>query len=177
MDGGGQTQGIPRWMVVLAVGRNPKRTLIRLAVLVVAAILIPKFVLLPVRVVGGSMEPNFHNGSINIVNLLAYRNSAPRRGDVVGIRMAGEHVMLMKRVVGLPGESISFVDGNVCVDGVRLEEPYRIFPSDWTVPPITLGSNMYYFVGDNRSMNPNDHTHGSADRSQIVGRFVLSGGR
>jgi len=164
----------------MAIGRRPKRTLVRLAVLVVASIVIFKFVLLPIRVTGISMEPTFHDGAVNFINRLAYVRGQPRRSDVVGIRFSTNasdtfHFVLLKRVVGLPGETISFVGGHVCVNGTPQKEPYLKLPSYWNVPEKTLGPEDYYFVGDNRSMPPNLHEHGIASRSQIVGRVLLKG--
>ena len=105
----------------------------------------------------------------------------PQRGDVVGLRMitnanAGRHEMLLKRVVGLPGESVSFTGGHVCVDGAVQDEAYLKSFSDWEVPPVTLGPDEYYLVGDNRSMRPDEHAHGIAKRAQIIGRVLLTKG-
>jgi signal peptidase I len=165
---------------VLTIGRRPKRTLLRLAVLVVAVVVVFKFVLLPIRVMGLSMEPSFHDRTVNFINRLAYVNGQPQRGDVVGIRMSTNtdgplQVMLLKRLVGLPGETISFSSGHLVVNGEPQKEPYLKLISDWNEPGKLLGSNEYYFVGDNRSMPPDWHEHGVADRSQIVGRVLIKG--
>jgi signal peptidase I len=168
------------WLRVAVVGRRPKRTLARVAVLVVAAVVVFKFVLLPIRVGGISMEPTFHDRAVNFINRLAYVRGGPQRGDVVGILPSNDTnaafpFLLLKRVVGLPGETISFSGGHVCVNGERQEEPYLKLPCQWNVPGRTLGTNEYYFVGDNRSMPPEQHVHGVADRSQIVGRVLFKG--
>ncbi|MGA2543141.1 MAG: signal peptidase I [Verrucomicrobiota bacterium] len=174
------SRGFWYWLRVAAVGRRPKRTLLRLAVLMVAAVVVFKFALLPIRVVGLSMEPTFHDHAINFINRLAYVRGQPRRGDVVGIRFstnldAAIHVMLLKRVVGLPGETISFAGGYLCINGDPQDEPYLKLRSDWNEPGKSLGPNEYYFVGDNRSMPPGQHEHGVAFRSQIVGRVLFKG--
>jgi signal peptidase I len=169
------------WLRVLTIGRRPKRTLLRLAVLVVAAVVIFKFVLLPIRVMGLSMEPTFHDRAVNFINRLAYIGGPPQRGDVVGIRLSTNtdgpvQVMLLKRLVGLPGETIAFSSGHLLVNGNPQEEPYlKWLNPDWNEPGRSLGSNEYYFVGDNRSMPPERHEHGVAFRSQIVGRVLLKG--
>jgi signal peptidase I len=164
----------------MAIGRRPRRTLARLAVLVVASAVVFKFILIPIRVTGISMEPTYHDGAVNFINRLAYVRGEPQRGDVVGIRLSTNanapfHVLLLKRLVGLPGETISFADGYVCVNGDPLKEPYLQWRSDWEVPGKTLGPDDYYFVGDNRKMSPDQHEHGVATRSQIVGRVLLKG--
>ena len=81
--------------------------------------------------------------------------------------------MLMKRIVGLPGETIAFRHGRIYVDGELLEEPYVILRSRWYSDPVTLGSDEYYVVGDNRSMDILDHDHGKVERQRIVGKVLL----
>jgi signal peptidase I len=175
MQGESQPSGFLHWVHVVTIGRKPKRTLLRVAILIILTVVTFKFVLLPIRVVGLSMEPTFHNRSINFINRLSYIRSEPRRGDVVGIRLAGEHLMFLKRVVGLPGEAVSFEDGHVCINGVRQEEPYLRLPTDWKVPEKVLGADEYYVVGDNRSMRPEEHTQGKAPRWRILGKVLFSG--
>ena len=180
MQGESPSSGFWFWLRVAAIGRRPKRTLARLAALVVASVVIFRFVLVPIRVAGSSMEPAFHDQAINFINRLAYVRGQPQRGDVVGVRFstnaqAGIHVMLLKRLVGLPGETISFAGGHVSINGESQEEPYLKLPSDWNLPARTLGPDDYYVVGDNRSMPPKQHTHGVASRSQIVGRILING--
>ena len=174
------TSGSLSWWRVAAIGRRPKWTLARLAVLVVASVVVFRFVLLPIRVTGISMEPTFHDHAVNFVNRLAYGRGQPQRGDVIGLRLRTDtnatfHVLLLKRLVGLPGDTISFADGHVCLNGVPQEEPYLKLPGKWNLPEKTLGPDDYYFVGDNRSMPPGQHEHGVASRSQIVGRVLFKG--
>jgi signal peptidase I len=164
------------WLRVAAIGRRPKRTLVRLGILVVLVFVTYKFILIPVKVTGMSMEPTFANGSVNFINRLAYVRNPPRRGDVVGIRLqAGAKVLLLKRIVALPGESISFKEGHVCIDGVAQPEPYLKLSCGWNMPAKQLGPEEYYFVGDNRSMDPQDHTQGVTGRWRIEGRVLLPG--
>ncbi len=164
---------VPKWVSTLVIGRRPKRTLIRLVFLLVGSVVIFKFVLLPIRVEGASMLPTYRERGVNFVNRLAYRTHGPRRGDVVAIRYAGEKIMLMKRVIGLPGETVSFRDGKVFVNGSPLDEPYVKLPTNWNLPQEMVGPNQYYVVGDNRSMRESDHVKGRAERKRIVGRVLL----
>jgi signal peptidase I len=169
-----------RWRI-LAVGRNPKRTLARAAILAVVSVVVFKFVLLPVRVEGASMAPTYSDHSVNFVNRLSYLWHPPRRGDVVGIRLtppsangwSAPHIMYLKRIIGLPGEAISFVNGRVQVNGQTLDEPYEKGPCDWRMAPVTLGPNEYFFVGDNRTMSKEEHVFGKAERARIVGKALL----
>ncbi|HEY5043447.1 MAG TPA: signal peptidase I [Verrucomicrobiae bacterium] len=169
-----ETTSPPRhgWLRIVAVGRNPRLTLVRILVLVAACFVVFKFILLPLRVSGISMEPTYHDRSINFLNRLAYLTHEPQRGDVVSIRYAGPHVTLMKRIVGLPGETIEFVNGKIFINGVPLAEPYEKNPCDWNLPPEKIGPDEYYVVGDNRTMPPDDHVHGRVERKRILGKVL-----
>lgn len=164
----------PHWLQVITVGRNPRNTFIRIAVIIPVCYVLFHFVLLPARVDGISMEPTYHDHSVNLINRLAYLWHEPRRGDVVGVRAwAGIHVMLMKRIIGLPGETVAFDQGQVLINGQVLDEPYEKWPSDWTLPPVKLGPDQYFIVGDNRTMPSQDHVFGRVDRNRIVGKVLL----
>lgn len=168
-----ETKTSPSWLRVIILGRNPRFTLIRAACLAATAFVIFRFILLPIRVTGGSMEPNYHDRSVNFINQLAYRWHEPQRGDVVGVRFAGPSVMLLKRVVGLPGELIGFRNGRVTVNGEALDEPYIKLPTDWARHPVQLGPDDYFVVGDNRSMPIENHMLGITKRERIIGKPIL----
>ena len=166
-------QQCANWLRILTIGRNPRLTLVRAIILGVLTVAIFKTCILSVRVQGGSMLPTYKNNRVNFLNRLAYRKHGPQRGDVVGIRFAGPSVMLLKRVVGLPGERIGFHAGSVTVNGRAIAEPYVQFPSDWERDPVLLGPDEYFVVGDNRSMPMEDHTFGIARRERILGKAML----
>jgi signal peptidase I len=168
-----QTPRLPNWLRIALVGRNFKFTLTRIVVLVVTCFVVFKFILLPVRIEGGSMLPTYREHSVNFVNHLAYLRHGPQRGDVVGIRLAGPHLMYMKRIIGLPGETVAFADGHVLIDDKVLDEPYEKYDCDWNQPPVKLGADEYYVVGDNRTMPPRYHEHGVASRDRILGKLLL----
>jgi signal peptidase I len=174
-QGGAPASNLPQFLRTLAIGRHPKRTLIRLVILVVTSFVVFRYILIPVRVTGISMEPTYHNRSVNFIYRMAFLRHPPRRGDVVGIRFSTEALMYMKRIVGLPGETIAFSRGRVVVNGVRQEEPYVANYSNWEFPVGTLGPDEYYVVGDNRSMPPKFHEQGRVESARIVGRVVLPG--
>jgi signal peptidase I len=129
-------------------------------------------VLIPVRTDGVSMEPTYESGRLNLVNRLA-PPEPPARGDVVAIRLAGLHVLYIKRVVGLPGERIAISAGEVLVDGAPLIEPYVHHRRPWELAEVRLGPAEYVVVGDNRGMAAADHTFGRIDAVRIVGRVVF----
>jgi signal peptidase I len=164
----------PSWLQRVLIGRNPRRTLVRIAVLVTVSFVVFKFVLVPVRVDGGSMLPTYKENGVNFVNRLPYLFHEPRRGDVVAIGLqAGSHIMYMKRIVGLPGETVAFQKGRLLINGQPLDEPYVKLRGDWEHEPEQVGPDQYYVVGDNRDMPWDDHTHGRAARNRIVGKILL----
>lgn len=169
----GVNESKPHWLRVLAIGRRPKATLIRIAVLVAVCFVTFKFILLPIRIQGISMLPTCHDHQFNCVNRLAYLRHRPQRGDIVSVQLAGRSIMFLKRIIGLPGEMVEFHHGHAYINGQLLDEPYLKFPSNWEHEPIQCGSDQYYVVGDNRSMPFNEHTQGRAEVGRIAGKLFL----
>ena len=167
-------RGTVWWLRTILIGRKPRFTLIRIGVLVVTTFVVFKFILLPpVRITGPSMLPTFRENSIHFVNRLAFVWHEPRRGDVVSIRLAGNSIMYMKRIVGLPGETVEFADGRLLINGEVLDEPYVKSPCLWDRAPRKLEFDEYFVVGDNRVMPIDDHYFGVATRDRIVGKLLL----
>lgn len=156
---------------VLVFGRRPGWTLIRIGVLVLAAVLIFGFVLMPIQIQGVSMFPMAKEGEIHCVNRLAYLSHAPARFHVVALRPVKGGPVLLKRVIGLPGEVVEMRRGVPHVDGQALEEPYVRGRGTWEEHPVKLGPEQYLVMGDNRSMERASHSHGYAERWMIVGRL------
>jgi len=163
----------PSLLRKVVIGRDPKRTMQRVVILIVVCFVIAKFVLLPIQISGPSMLPTYNEHGVNFVNRVAYLFHEPRRGDVVAIRLAGPSIMFMKRIIGLPGETVGFHEGHVYINGKLLNEPYVKFSCSWEHEARALGPSEYYFVGDNRSMPQVDHTEGKAARERIVGKVLL----
>ena len=163
------------WLKRIVVGKNPRWTLVRVLVFVVTVFVLFKFVFIPIQVVGISMAPTYVEGQIRLVNKLAYRKTAPQRGDVVAVRMKTEQVVLLKRIIGLPGERVVFSDRRIYINGERLEEPYVRLPvhaswsSNWA---WIIPQNEYLVIGDNRSMAFKDHYRYLAERDEILGTVL-----
>jgi signal peptidase I len=157
----------------LIFGANPRRTFVRIAVLAVISLGVFRWVLLPVRAEGISMEPTYQSGSFRLVNRLAFSTRPPARGDVVAIRLAGRRVVYVKRIVGLPGERLGIVEGVVHIDDRPLDEPYVRHRRAWDLDEVTIGADEYFVVGDNRGMTMRDHALGRVDAARIVGRVVF----
>jgi signal peptidase I len=166
-------RGQPNWLRIILIGRRPKFTLVRVCVLAVTCFVVFGYILLPVRIDGISMLPTYRDHGVNFINRLAYLGHEPQRGDVVGVRFAGPHVMLLKRIVGMPGETIEFSHGRVYIDGKELPEPYVKLPCNWSRAPEKIEPGKYFVVGDNRSMPKDMHEFGSAERRRIMGKVLL----
>ena len=126
-----------------------------------------------VRVDGFSMRPTLQDGEYILVNKLAYKTGEPHRGDiVVFVFPVNPQEDLIKRVIGLPGESVSVHNGTVSVNGVALAEPYIASPpaydGDWVVPEGQL-----FVLGDNRNDSRDSHQWGLLPIENVIGRAVL----
>ena len=108
----------------LLIGRSLGRSLVRGLSMALVLLLGSWFVLVPVRAHGPSMTPTYGDGQLLLVNRLAYRFGEVRRGDVVAITLAGGKAVLVKRIIGLPGERIRIEEGQVIIDDQPLDEPY-----------------------------------------------------
>ncbi len=158
-----------RWLV----GPHPRRTFWRAVAIVFFAILLFRFFLLPVRVRGLSMMPTYQDQSFHLANLQAYWRGRPQRGDPVVISMTGMRAFYLKRIIGLPGERISFIQGQLYIDGSATDEPYLPQPGSWTMIETRIGSNEYFVAGDNRSMPMEMHAVGFVERDKIKGRILF----
>jgi len=166
-------------------GETLRRTVgefLRLA-LIAAAIALPirYFVAQPFVVDGASMEPNFHNGQYLVIDELSYFLREPKRGEVIVFRFPGNSkVHYIKRVIGLPGETVEIRDGAVFIlnaeqpEGSRLSEPY--LPTDTRIAGnfrFTLREREYVVLGDNRRESSDSRSWGVLDRKLVTGRAIF----
>lgn len=142
-------------------------------VLAAASFITFKWLLIPIRTEGSSMLPTYAPDKLNLVNRFAYSGAKPVRGDVVAIRMAGPHVLYVKRVIGLPGERVAVRGGTVYVNGSPLPEPYVKHRRPWDVDEVTLGQREYFVMGDNRGMSAADHDFGRVELERILGKVLF----
>lgn len=154
----------------LCVGSDWRHTLVRAAVVCVVVAAVGSTFFLPFQVQGESMRPKYRTGDYGFINAFAYRWTAPRRFDIVGIRMAGTRIMYLKRIIGLPGETVAIRDGIVHVNGEALDEPYVTLNAAWNLPNQSLTGDEYFVVGDNRGVPMHQHTFGKVERRRLVGR-------
>ncbi len=115
------------------------------------------------------MEPTYHNHGVNFCFKLRYLFTGPKRFDVVGVRFAGNRVMLLKRVIALEGEQVEFRNGTLFINSEAIGEPHVRYSRSWNLPPRKVEKGKVYVVGDNRSMPIEQHVFGQAAVSRIVG--------
>jgi signal peptidase I len=145
------------------------RYLLRVAIVAIVSIVVFKYVLIPFKIQGESMAPSYITGSFNFCFALRYMFSKPAPPDVVTVRMAGQKIMLLKRVVATEGQIVEFREGRLFVDGKQVNEPYVSGKSDWNLAPTVVKPGSVYVVGDNRSMPAEAHTFGQTPVTRIVG--------
>ena len=163
----------PSWWRIALVGRNPAFTAIRLLVTVALVLFLYQVSIRRIVVQKVSMEPTYREGRKLWVNRLAYRFGEPLRGDIVAVMTTGENLLLLKRIVGLPGETVRILRGVVFVDGEELAEPYVQRPkAPWMYETPKLAGDEYLVIGDNREMPMKDHEFGRVRRDRILGRIV-----
>lgn len=149
----------------------------------VSAIIIRGFVAQPFIVEGSSMEPDFHNGEYLLVEKLGYRLHQPARGDVIVFKYPNNpSVNYIKRIIGLPGETVRVFESQVFVNGKILNEQY-LSPDERTVVSqnpetpyeVALNSDQFFVMGDNRQHSSDSREWGALGRDFIIGKsaFVL----
>lgn len=155
-----------------------------IVIAVAAGLLIVFFVVQRNEVVGSSMEPNLHNYDQLLVQKVSrHFSNGINHGDIVTIDADGldEQVQdknLIKRVIGIPGDSIDIEDGSVYRNGVKLDEGY--IPGLSTAERkwdkylhVELGEDEYYVLGDNRSKSIDSRIFGPIEKSRIIGEVLI----
>ena len=163
----------PTPLMRVVFGRNQRRTLVRAAVAGLLTYVVLRFVILPVRLRGISMEPTYRDGSFHLANLLSYTVRPPARGDVVVIEMTGRRALYLKRVLGLPGDRVSFSNGTCYINGAPLNEDYLEDKGQWTIPELVVPKGEYFVAGDNRRVEWESHTLGTVPRRKILGTILF----
>ena len=118
------------------------------------------------------MEPTYRNNSFAFCWRLQYHYSALKRGDVVAVRFAGTNVMLLKRIVGLSGDTSALRKGQLIVNGKAVDEPYVVHTSKWQLEERTVAPGHVYLLGDNRGTPMRQHKFGQVDVDIIIGAVI-----
>jgi signal peptidase I len=174
--------------------RSAMWELIQTVALAVVLFLLIRNVVQNFRIDGISMEPNFHNGQFLIVNRFAYCPGLhldinplnvhlektwcirqPKRGDVIVFEYPKDLSRdFIKRVIGLPGDTVEVRGGKIYIDGQLMPEPFGPNPGSSTDGPITIGPNEVFVMGDNRNNSSDSRTWGSLPLKNVIGKALLS---
>lgn len=141
----------------------------RLLTVALSAAIIFGFVLRPFRIQGHSMAPTYRDGGFNFCNKLRFVFRRPQTKDVVAIRLAGQSIMLLKRVVALEHDVVEFRAGKLFVNNRPVCEPYVHDPVAWNLSPRTVDRGHVYVVGDNRRVPMHIHQFGQTSIDRIIG--------
>jgi signal peptidase I len=119
-----------------------------------------------------SMEPNFYEGELIMVSKASYFFSDPQRGDVIILEPpVGSPIPFIKRVIGLPGETVEIKDGRVSINGTALDEDEYIRERpNYTMEATEVPENEYFVLGDNRNNTNDSHYGWTVPRDNIIGK-------
>ncbi|MEB3297887.1 MAG: signal peptidase I [Candidatus Sericytochromatia bacterium] len=125
-----------------------------------------------------SMLPTLEQGDRLIVEKISYRFESPQRGDIVvfdppqGSGFGGGNAFI-KRIIGLPGETISVSNGKVFIDGKALEPDWKLEAPDYEMPERSIPARHVFVMGDNRNNSADSHVWGALPMDNIIGRATL----
>ena len=154
-----------------------------LLISIVVGFLCTRFLIRPVRVDGDSMYPTLHNNAIGFSNILTYRMQGLKRFDVAIIYVPEKKEHLVKRVIGLPGETVEYRQDQLLINGKIVEEDFfdedykrsqstnGIFTQDFG--PVTLAEDEYFMLGDNRPYSSDSRWYGAFKKEQIKAKDVV----
>ena len=149
--------------------------LIYIVIVVILSLGIITFIGQRTKVSGHSMETTLSDGDNLIVDKISYRFRDPERFEIIVFPFQyEEHTYYIKRIIGLPGETVQVIDGYVYINGEMLDENYGLEVMDdpgIAAEPITLGEDEYFVLGDNRnhSSDSRDPSVGVLHRDDIMG--------
>ncbi len=141
------------------------------------AALVVTFLCQPVKVEGTSMLPQLADEQRIFVNKFVYRIDSIQRGDVIVFKFPEDaSKSYIKRVVGLPGETVAVRQGTVYIDGRAHPEPYvsNRYRDRGNHPPVTVPKNSYYVLGDHRNTSNDSRTWGTVEKSYVTGKAMFA---
>lgn len=158
------------------MNKNIKNILSYVLVIVIA-LLIKNYIFTPIRVNGSSMEPTLKDGDIMILNEIGYHLNGVKRFDIVVVKKDNDNDRIIKRVIGLPGETVAFKDNKLFINDEVVEENFShdvthnfdLSEIDETVIP----DDYYFVVGDNRGNSKDSRIIGLINKSEIKGKTSL----
>lgn len=170
-----EDEGPSGWEITKAVIRE----IIETVVLTLIIFFLIQSVIRNFRVDGHSMDPNLHHGEYLIVDKISYRFPLdwrpPQRGDVIVFEAPTQPGKdFVKRIIGLPGETIEIKQGQVFINGQPLDEPYGARKDRFSIGPRTIPEGEYFVMGDNRGNSNDSRNWGTLSFDKVVGRAWIS---
>ncbi len=149
-----------------------------IAAIILVVTLFNSFLFAPMKVIGDSMNPSLHGNDIVIINKIAYKIGDPERFDLVVFPYKyDKSTKYIKRIIGLPGETVEIKDSKIYINDELLDEYYGILDKDEDVKysnygPVKLGEEDYFVLGDNRNHSDDSRSSdvGSIKREEIIGK-------
>ena len=147
--------------------------IISIAIAVAIAVLVRTFIFEPIQVDGESMSPTLHSHQSLGVEKLSRYFGLPERGEIVIVHYPKSDDAYVKRVIGLPGETVEIKDSTVYVNGSPLDESYTSQDSYHDMDPVTVPADSIYVMGDNRANSQDSRYVGSIKENLIIGRALF----
>ena len=154
---------------ILKPQSNLLREVVETALLTAIIFLVVNAVIGRFRIESVSMQPNLWEGEYVIVDKVSYVFGSPQRGDIIVFEKIGQPD-LIKRVIGLPGDTVEVRPGQVLINGTPLVEPYIANPPNYAFGPVQVEPGRYFVLGDNRVNSSDSHMWGTIPRDTIVGK-------
>lgn len=152
------------------------KELIPYIVIVLVVVLIRTFIVTPVIVVGDSMVPTLEDDQILLLNKFKYNFNEIKRYDIVVIKVGKSEII--KRVIGLPGETIEYRNNTLYIDGHEVKNNYQFETDDFTLKSICncdkIPEDKYLVLGDNRKVSSDSRIMGLIDKKDILGNVKIS---
>lgn len=156
--------------------KNKFKELIPYIIIIIVVVIIRTFVATPVIVVGDSMVPTLKDKQLLLLNKIDYRFNDIERFDIVVIKSGKKEII--KRVIGLPGETIEYKNNILYVNGHEIASDYNFETDDFTLSSIcnceTIPNNKYLVLGDNRKISADSRIIGLIDKNNILGSTQAS---
>lgn len=150
------------------------REIVETIALTLIIFLVIRFAIQSYRVSGISMQPGLQNEEYVVVNKMAYLFHTPERGDVIVFHFPLDTSKdFIKRIVGLPGDTITYDSATVRVNGTLLKEPYISQAANPEGKTLVVPANNYFVMGDNRPASDDSRDWGFVPKEDIVGKAVM----
>ncbi len=150
--------------------KDALKYIIAIVVILIVAIYVVSFQ----EVIGPSMNDTLKSGDITVVNKLIYRLRNIKRNEIVSLKK--DDKVMVKRIIGLPGEHIEYKDNILYVDGKKISDSRSASTKDFKLESIgyeTIPKDMYLVLGDNRTNSSDSRTFGLVKKSDIIGKVNM----